>query len=70
MQFVARNAVKVELDSTSATLARNVERRVASCVRALSKSICTSMKLISSSAKMAFVCDLPLSHFRRVIMTV
>ena len=37
MQFVAHNVAKeVELDSTSATIARNVTRKVAQCVRALS----------------------------------
>ena len=34
MQFVTRNVAKVELDSTSATVARNVGRKVAPCVRA------------------------------------
>ena len=33
MLFVARNVAKVELDSTSATVARNVLRKVAPCVR-------------------------------------
>ena len=33
MQFVARTFAKVELDSTSATLARNVAKKVAPCVR-------------------------------------
>ena len=33
IQFVARNVAKVELDSTSATFASNVARKVASCVR-------------------------------------
>ena len=35
MQLFARNVVKVELDSTSATVARNVVRKVTLCVRAL-----------------------------------
>ena len=34
MQFVARNVAKVELDSTCATVARNVTRKVAPCVLA------------------------------------
>ena len=33
MQFVAKNVAKVELDSTSATVACNVARKVAPCVR-------------------------------------
>ena len=32
MQFTVRNVAKVELDSTSATVARNVARKVAQCV--------------------------------------
>ena len=35
MQFVVHNVAKVELDSTSATVARNVARKVKLCVRAL-----------------------------------
>ena len=35
MQFVARNVAKEELDSTSATVARHVARKIASCVRGL-----------------------------------
>ena len=35
MQFVMRNIAKVELDSTSATVARDVARKVTACVRAL-----------------------------------
>ena len=35
MQFVARNVAKVELNSTSATVTRNVARKVESCVPAL-----------------------------------
>ena len=35
MQFVARNVAKVELDSTSATVARNHAGKVVPCVRAL-----------------------------------
>ena len=34
MQFVARNVAKEELDSTSATVAGNVARKVLPCVRA------------------------------------
>ena len=34
MQFVARKVAKVELDSTSATVARDVARKVALCDRA------------------------------------
>ena len=34
MQFVARNVAKVQLDSTPATAARNVARKVVPCVRA------------------------------------
>ena len=36
MQFVARNFAKVELDSSSANVARNVAGKVAQCVRAFS----------------------------------
>ena len=36
MQFVARNVAKVELGSTSATVAHNIARKVVLCVRALS----------------------------------
>ena len=36
MQFVACNVTKVELNSTSATVARNIARKRESCVRALS----------------------------------
>ena len=34
IQFVVRNVARVELDSTSTTVARNVERKVTPCVRA------------------------------------
>ena len=36
MQIVARNAAKLELDSTSAAVGRYFAREVAPCVRALS----------------------------------
>ena len=36
MRFAARNVAKVKLGSTSATVARNVTRKVAPCVRTLS----------------------------------
>ena len=38
MQIVARNVAKLELDSTSTTVARNVAREVGLCVRAFSVS--------------------------------
>ena len=37
MQFVAKNVAKVELDSTSATAARNFARNVSPCVWNLNK---------------------------------
>ena len=33
MQFVAHNVAEVELGSTSATVARNIAKKVAPCVR-------------------------------------
>ena len=36
MKFVAHNVVKVELDSSFTTVARDVARKVSPCVRALS----------------------------------
>ena len=38
MQFVASNVAEAELDSTSATVARNDAKKVALCVRALRRS--------------------------------
>ena len=36
MQFVARNVAKVELDPSSATVERNVARKVSPCIWAFS----------------------------------
>ena len=46
MQFVARNDAKVELDSTSATVAHNVARKVAPCARTFSHHILESKAIM------------------------
>ena len=49
MQFVARNVAKVELDSTSATVACNDTRKVASCVWTF--SICLTVSKLKPESE-------------------